>query len=78
MMDGGMMTGMWVMWLFWGIFGLLLITLLVLAIIWLARNLSASIGGSGRDDAEQILRREYASGRIDEDEYQRRRANLGS
>ncbi|MQA13485.1 MAG: SHOCT domain-containing protein [Pseudonocardiaceae bacterium] len=77
MMDGGMMTGMWVVWLFWGIFGLLLITLAVLAIIWLARNLSGNSGG-GRDDAEQILRREYASGRIDEDEYQRRRAHLGT
>ncbi len=77
MMGGGMMTGMWVMWLFWGVFGLLLITLTVLAIIWLVRNLSGN-RGSGRDDAEQILRREYASGRIDEDEYQRRRAHLGS
>ncbi len=74
MMDG-MMTGMWVVWIFWGIFGLLLITLAVLAIVWLARNLSGK-SDAGRDGAEQVLRREYASGRIDEEEYQRRRAHL--
>lgn len=74
-----MMTGMWLVWLFWGVFGLLLITLAVLAIIWLVRSLSGNSGsGRGSDDAEQVLRREYASGRIDEDEYQRRRAHLGS
>lgn len=74
-----MWAGMWLVWIFWGIFGLLLITLTVLAIVWLVRNLSGNgNSGSGRDDAEQVLRREYASGRIDEDEYQRRRANLGS
>lgn len=72
-----MWAGMWLVWLFWGVFGLLLITLAVLAIVWLARNLSGNSGGR-RDDAVQVLRREYASGRIDEDEYQRRRAHLGS
>lgn len=73
MMDG-MMTGMWIIWIFWGVFGLLLIILAVLAIVWLARSLS---GKSGNDDAGQMLRREYASGRIDQDEYERRRAHLG-
>ncbi len=76
MMDGGMMAGMWLMWLFWGIFGLLLIILAVLAIIWLLRTLNDS-RGTGTDDTEQLLRREYASGRIDQDEYDRRRAHLG-
>jgi uncharacterized membrane protein len=76
MMDGGTMMGMWLMWLFWGIFGLLLIILAVLAIIWLVRSLNDT-RGTGRDDAEQLLRREYATGRIDQDEYDRRRAHLG-
>lgn len=77
MMDG--MTGMWVVMLFWGLFGLALLTLAVLAIVWLVGNLRRNGGNAviGRDDAEQVLRREYASGRIDHDEYQHRRANLG-
>lgn len=75
MMDGGMM-GMGVMWLFWVIFGGLLIILAVLAIIWLVRSLNDK-RGTGRDDAEQLLRREYASGRIDQEEYERRRTHLG-
>jgi len=62
-------------WLFWGVFGLLLIILAVLAIVWLARSLNGGRATS-HDDAEQVLRREYASGRIDQDEYQRRRAHL--
>lgn len=69
------MAGMGFVWLFWGVFGLLLIILAVLAIVWLARSLHGGPGTS-RDDAEQVLRREYASGRIDQDEYQRRRAHL--
>jgi uncharacterized membrane protein len=48
----------------------------VLAIIWLVRSLTDK-RGTGRDDAEQLLRREYASARIDQDEYERRRAHLG-
>lgn len=76
-MMNGMWSGMWVVWLFWGIFGLLLITLVALAIVWLARNLNGK-SNAGRDDVEQVLRREYASGRIDEEEYQRRRAHLAS
>lgn len=75
MMDG-MMTGMWIIWIFWGVFGLLLIILAVLTIVWLARSLSGKNSGGG-DDAGQVLRREYASGRIDQDEYERRRAHLG-
>ncbi len=74
-MMGGGMAGMGFVWLFWGVFGLLLIILAVLAIVWLARSLHGGPGTS-RDDAEQVLRREYASGRIDQDEYQRRRAHL--
>ncbi len=70
------MMGMGVMWLFWVIFGGLLIILTVLAIIWLVRSLNDK-RGTGRDDAEQLLRREYASGRIDQEEYERRRTHLG-
>jgi uncharacterized membrane protein len=67
--------GMGVLWFFWAVFGLLLIILAVLAIIWLVRNLNDRRGSS--HDIEQLLRREYASGRIDRDEFERRRADLG-
>ena len=74
---GGMMAGMGLLWLFWAVLGLLLIVLVVLAIVWLVRSLNGQ-RATGRDDAELVLRREYASGRIDQDEYERRRAHLAS
>lgn len=73
----GMMAGMGLLWLFWAVLGLLLIVLAVLAIVWLVRSLNGQ-RVTGRDDAELVLRREYASGRIDQDEYERRRAHLAS
>jgi putative membrane protein len=56
----------WWMALWWG-FGLVVLVLLV----WL---LAKAVGGtSTRDDTpEQILKRRYAKGEIDRDEYQRR------
>jgi uncharacterized membrane protein len=74
---GGMMAGMGFLWLFWAVLGLLLIVLAVLAIVWLVRSLNGQ-RVTGCDGAEQVLRREYASGRIDQDEYERRRAHLAS
>jgi len=60
----GQMGGWMVLW--WG-FGLVVLVLLV----WL---IAKAVGGtSTRDDTpEQILKRRYAQGEIDHDEYQRR------
>ena len=65
--------------IFWG--GLIL--LIVLGIRWLLRqDRAASQGqrgaGSGppADDPLEILRRRYAAGEIDDEEYQRRRKTL--
>lgn len=66
---------------FWG--GLIL--LIVLAIRWLLRQeRNASRGGSGQgagggpavEDPLEILRRRYAAGEIDDEEYARRRTTL--
>lgn len=69
----------------WALISLALLVLLVLLIIWLIRSMSP--GGRGRTDQPQsqsqshdetleILRRRYAAGEIDEEEYHRRRNGL--
>ena len=74
MMDmmGGMMAG-WM--LLWALVGLALLVLTVLAAIWLARRLSP-----GRTDeapgADEVLRRRYAAGEIDREEYLRMQRDL--
>lgn len=68
-MDG--MGGMGVMMLLWGLIGLALLVLIILAIVWLVRHMLAGQRTSA-DPAEQELRRRYASGEIDSDEYRRR------
>jgi putative membrane protein len=65
-----MMGGPWMM-LVW-----LLIVLAVLAaaaygIAWLIRGTTQRGERPGRDDAEELLRRRYAAGEIDHDEYER-------
>ncbi len=76
-MDG--MGGMMVWMLLWGLVGLSLLTFAVLGIVWLVRvrNLSsAPHGGESADPAEQELRRRYAAGQIDREQYQQRLADL--
>ena len=78
MYDGmGIGMGLWMA--LWGLIALALLVVLILAIVWLIRALfrPAAHGVQGRDDAEDVLRRRYATGEIDEDEYQRRRDALG-
>ncbi|KAB1197929.1 MULTISPECIES: SHOCT domain-containing protein [Haloferax] len=73
-MHGG--TGGTSPWWMWGmgLFGqLLVLTVLVGGGIWLFRALNS--GGSG-DDALEELRRAYARGDIDDDEFDRRRTRL--
>ncbi len=62
------MAGMWLWWII-GI-GVLV------AIIWLLARTSSSTGGGAAQSAEEILKRRYAKGEIDEDEYSRRLEDL--
>lgn len=78
-----MMPGMgpWMM-LVWGVVAVLVLVLVVLGIVWLVRSLAADErrGRPGVETAEtpeEILRRRYAAGEIDHDEYLRRRQELG-
>jgi len=68
--DGGMFIGMhWLWWLFW------ILTLVFIA--WAVVRLGADRSEGHRDAlrqeaAEETLRRRFAAGEIDEDEYARR------
>ncbi|GAB2956461.1 hypothetical protein GCM10023080_014620 [Streptomyces pseudoechinosporeus] len=80
----GMMSGMGAWMLLWGLVGLVFLALIILGLAWLARVLigtTASKNTTSRPaDAEapqDILRRRYAAGEIDEDEYLRRMTGLG-
>lgn len=73
-MDGGMMPWM----LVWGLVGIALLVLAVVGLVLLVRH-----GAGGKDLARpdedaplEILRRRYAAGEIDEDDYLRRQAGL--
>lgn len=72
----GWMGGMMLWMLIWGLVGLALLALMVVGIVWLVR------GGNGTkrlpppESPEEILRRRYAAGELDEDDYLRRRAGL--
>ncbi|NKQ55652.1 SHOCT domain-containing protein [Amycolatopsis sp. K13G38] len=61
--------------LLWGLIGLALLILIIVAIIWLIRHLLAD-PASRADPAGEQLRRRYAAGDIDHEEYERRRAEL--
>lgn len=73
MMDhmGGMMAWM----LLWGLIGLALLILIIVAIIWLIRHMRTD-PATRPDPAEEELRRRYAAGDIDNEEYQRRKSAL--
>ena len=72
-----MMFGMgpWMM-LVWFLMVLAVLAAVAYGIAWLIRS---NTGGRGLgDDAEELLRRRYAAGEIDQDEYERRLAELRS
>jgi putative membrane protein len=69
-MDG--MAGMGIWMLIWGLLGLALIALVVVGVVWLVRSMS----GPRPDAAEQELRRRYAAGQIDAEEFRRREEEL--
>lgn len=63
---------MGLMWIWW-LFGLALLFLVVWAF---ARGVGAPVPRGGDDSPEAILRRRYARGEIDDQEYERRMSNL--
>jgi putative membrane protein len=79
---GGMMTAMGLWLVVWVLAGAAIVALAAAGAVWAARGLGLP-GHRGRerpglpaDGAQQILRRRYAAGEIDEDEYLRRLAGL--
>ncbi|MEU0684434.1 SHOCT domain-containing protein [Streptomyces albogriseolus] len=80
----GMMDGMGAWMLLWGLVWLVLLALVIIGLVWLVRFLirnTASKDTTSRpadaEAPEDILRRRYAAGEIDEDEYLRRMSGLG-
>ncbi len=79
MMDGMMGMGLWMLLLV-----VMLLAILVLAVlgsVWLFRQLgqggpNRGSGPSDDDNARELLRRRYAAGEIDDEEYERRLAAL--
>ena len=77
----GMMGSMSLWILFWGLVSLVVLVLAVVGGVRLVRELrrrdAKPIGSAPYEEApKEILRRRYAAGEIDEDEYLRRLAGL--
>ncbi|NEE02605.1 SHOCT domain-containing protein [Phytoactinopolyspora halotolerans] len=77
MMDGVAGVGPWMM-LLWGLFALIILALILSGAIWLIRELADRPERSltRRDTPEEVLRRRYAAGEIDEDEFYHRMRDL--
>ncbi len=79
MMDHWGVMAVWM--LLWGLLGLALIALAVVAVVWAVRGSDLRPGRwpahFGSDRALEELRRRYAAGEIEEEEYQRRLRVLG-
>jgi len=76
-MDGmGGMGGMMLWMLIWGLVGLALLALMVVGIVWLVRRGNGSNQRTPLESPDEVLRRRYAAGELDEDEYLHRRAGL--
>ncbi|MDK3256642.1 SHOCT domain-containing protein [Blastococcus capsensis] len=77
MMDGGMMMGMMGGWmLLWALVGLALLVAGVLAAIWLVKHRSPARDAGPA--SEEVLRRRYAAGEIDREDYLRMQRDLSS
>ncbi len=80
-MDGGMMMGGMGAWMvLWGLVGLAILALAMVGIIWLVRRSAPSAASASwqRESADDILRRRYASGEIDEEQFHRRMSMLSA
>lgn len=69
---GGMMAWM----VIWGLVGIALLVLAVVGVVRLLRGPGVDRRGAERESPEEVLRRRYASGELDEDEYLRRLSGL--
>lgn len=75
--SGMEMGGMMVWMLIWGLLGIALLVLAIVATVWLARRTNSHREAqSAVESPEEILRRRYAAGEIEEDEFLSRRAGL--
>lgn len=75
---GGMGMGGTMLWMLaWGVIGVAVLVLAVVGIVCLARRTDHRGALNARGESpEEILRRRYAAGELDEDDYLRRRAGL--
>jgi putative membrane protein len=79
---GGMMAGMGLWVILWALVGVVVLALAVAGAVWAARELDQRTHGDREraelpgDGPREILRRRYAAGEIDEDEYLRRLSGL--
>ncbi|HCT77603.1 MAG TPA: hypothetical protein DGG94_00620 [Micromonosporaceae bacterium] len=58
------------------VLALLVLGAVVFLVVWATRTATSGHASSGVDDAEQVLRRRYAAGEVDDEEYQRKLATL--
>jgi putative membrane protein len=56
----------------WWVFGVILFV----ATVWVIARVVSGTGGRADDSPEQILKRRYARGELDREEYQRRLEDL--
>jgi putative membrane protein len=61
----------------WSLAGVMLLVMAVLGVLWVVQHVRDRRGPDrGEATPEEILRRRYAAGEIDEEEYGRRRGEL--
>lgn len=65
------MGGMWIFWL-------LILVIIVVGVWWGSRSLSGRRPSERPESPEDILKKRYARGEIDKDEYEERLQNLKS
>ena len=73
MWNGGWMVGglMWIIWI-------LVIVAIIFVVTWFIRQPRPPVKGEGGESALEILRKRYARGEIDRDEFERRKKDLQS
>ncbi len=75
-MDGIGMGGMMVWMVVWGLLGLVLLVAIIVGSVWAIRRRSGPEQQGRAESAQDQLKRRFAAGEIDEDEYLSRRALL--
>lgn len=75
MMQGGMMGMMGGWMLLWALVGIALLVVAVLAVIWLVKH-RTPFRSDVATTVEELLRRRYAAGEIDREEYLRMQGDL--